>query len=60
MPGAMNVEWKRALRRDGKLKDAKQLGKLFPGLAQETETVTYCQSGYRAAHSWLVLRLWVT
>jgi thiosulfate/3-mercaptopyruvate sulfurtransferase len=57
MPGSINVEWNRALRRDGTLKNAIQLEKLYPGIAQEKETVTYCQSGYRAAHSWLVLRL---
>lgn len=57
VPGAVNVEWKLALRRDGTLKDANHLRKLYPGLSDSRETITYCQSGYRAAHSWLVLKL---
>jgi thiosulfate/3-mercaptopyruvate sulfurtransferase len=57
VPGARNIEWTKALRRDGTLKDAKQLMALYGGLSPRGEVVTYCQSGYRAAHSWLVLRL---
>jgi thiosulfate/3-mercaptopyruvate sulfurtransferase len=57
VPGAKNIEWTQALRKDGSLKDAKQLMALYGGLSRSGEVVTYCQSGYRAAHSWLVLRL---
>jgi len=57
IPGAANIEWKRAVRRDGTLKSAKQLRAIFQTFSPEDELVTYCQSGYRAAHSWLVLKL---
>jgi thiosulfate/3-mercaptopyruvate sulfurtransferase len=57
IPNSINLEWKRALRRDGTLKDVKQLKKLYSEVTPDKETVTYCQSGYRAAHSWLVLKL---
>jgi thiosulfate/3-mercaptopyruvate sulfurtransferase len=57
IPGAINADWRLALRRDGTLKDAKQLRDLYPKLSTDATIVTYCQSGYRAAHSWLVLRL---
>ncbi|MDG6994582.1 MAG: sulfurtransferase [Nitrososphaerota archaeon] len=57
IPWSLNIEWKSALRKDGTLKDARQLQKLYGNIKKEGETVTYCQSGYRAAHSWLVLRL---
>ncbi len=57
VPGAVNLEWKLAMRRDGTLKDARQLMALYKGLPLRGNVVTYCQSGYRAAHSWLVLRL---
>ncbi len=57
VPGAVNIEWVEALRPDGSLKDAEELAKLYGGLSSKTDIVTYCQSGYRAAHSWLVLRL---
>ena len=57
VPGAINLEWKSALRKDGTLKDAGQLSELYSNLDKNRETATYCQSGYRAAHSWLVLKL---
>jgi thiosulfate/3-mercaptopyruvate sulfurtransferase len=57
VPGAVNIEWKEALRPDGSLKDAGELAELYGRLSPKGDVVTYCQSGYRAAHSWLVLRL---
>jgi len=57
VPGAINREWESALRRDGTLKNASELKKLYSALNPESRTITYCQSGYRAAHSWLVLKL---
>jgi thiosulfate/3-mercaptopyruvate sulfurtransferase len=57
IPGAVNIEWKRAVRRDGTLKSAAQLQEIYEGLSPDDELVTYCQSGYRAAHSWLILKL---
>ena len=57
IPDSVNVEWECALRKDGTLKNASQLKKLYAGTSKSRETVTYCQSGYRAAHSWLVLKL---
>lgn len=57
IPGAINLEWKQALRRDGTLKDSGQLSKIFSRFNTEASYVTYCQSGYRAAHSWLALKL---
>ena len=56
VPSAMHCEWTKALRRDGTLKAAKDLQKLYSPLDSKVKTITYCQSGYRAAHSWLVLR----
>jgi thiosulfate/3-mercaptopyruvate sulfurtransferase len=59
IPSAVNVEWKLTLRKDGTLKTAVGLRQLYAKLNLDVndEIVTYCQSGYRAAHSWLVLRL---
>lgn len=57
VPSALNREWKASLRRDGSLKSASELLKLYSPLNSKLETITYCQSGYRAAHSWLVLKL---
>lgn len=57
IPGSINIEWKRALRRDGTLKDARQLARLYGDIPKDGRVVTYCQSGYRAAHTRLVLGL---
>jgi thiosulfate/3-mercaptopyruvate sulfurtransferase len=59
VPNAVNLEWKQVLRKDGTFKSAKQLKRLYSGLGlrERDEIVTYCQSGYRAAHSWLVLKM---
>ena len=56
VPNAIHCEWTRALRRDGTLKNAGDLEKLYSSLDPKKKTITYCQSGYRAAHSWLVLK----
>ncbi len=56
VPNAIHSEWTRALRRDGSLKNAVDLEKLYSSLDPKRKTITYCQSGYRAAHSWLVLK----
>ncbi len=57
MPGSVNLEWKEALRRDGSLKSASQLKAMYGRFSRNDPLVTYCQSGYRAAHTWLVLKL---
>ncbi len=59
IPSAVNLEWKQVLRKDGTFKNAQHLQKLYSGLGlqKQDEIVTYCQSGYRAAHSWLVLKI---
>ncbi|HYB03196.1 MAG TPA: sulfurtransferase [Nitrososphaerales archaeon] len=56
IPSALNLDWTRALRRDGTLKIASDLEKLYSFLDPKKKTITYCQSGYRAAHSWLLLK----
>jgi thiosulfate/3-mercaptopyruvate sulfurtransferase len=57
IPDSVNIEWSEALKKDGTFKDAKELRKLYSSLSPEAESITYCQSGYRAAHSWFVLKL---
>jgi thiosulfate/3-mercaptopyruvate sulfurtransferase len=59
IPGAVHVEWKRALAADGAFKPADALRDLYTaaGVTPEHEVIAYCQGGYRAAHSYLALRL---
>jgi thiosulfate/3-mercaptopyruvate sulfurtransferase len=59
IPGAVHLEWKDSVAADGTLKPADTLAAMFAakGLSPEREVVTYCQGAYRAAHSYLVLRM---
>ncbi len=55
----MHVEWTRNLTPDGEFKPAADLKKMYEdvGVTPDREVITYCQGGYRAAHSYLALRL---
>jgi thiosulfate/3-mercaptopyruvate sulfurtransferase len=59
IPGAVNVEWKRNLTDDGRFKTVDELAAMYraAGVSPDREVVTYCQGGYRAAHSYIALRL---
>jgi thiosulfate/3-mercaptopyruvate sulfurtransferase len=59
IPGAVHLEWTRNLGPDGAFKPADELRAMYEraGVTPEKEVVTYCQGGYRAAHSYLALRL---
>jgi thiosulfate/3-mercaptopyruvate sulfurtransferase len=59
VPGAIHVEWTRNLGPDGAFKPASELKAMYEqaGITADREVVPYCQGGYRAAHSYLALRL---
>jgi len=59
LPGAVHVEWTRNLAGDGTFRPASELRALYEGagVTPDKEVVAYCQGGYRAAHSFLALRL---
>ena len=59
VPGAVHIEWTRNLGRDGAFKPADELRQMYEaaGVTPDREVVSYCQGGYRAAHSYLALRL---
>jgi thiosulfate/3-mercaptopyruvate sulfurtransferase len=58
IPGAVHLEWVRNLQPDGRFKSPEDLGRMYAGagVTPDLEVVTYCQGGYRAAHSYLALR----
>lgn len=58
IPGAVNIEWKQNLRGDGTFKPVDELCAMYAGagVTPDREVVTYCQGGYRAAHTYLALR----
>jgi thiosulfate/3-mercaptopyruvate sulfurtransferase len=57
VPGAIHVEWSRAVNPDGTFRSREELSKLYrdAGFLPEKEIITYCQVGLRAAHTWFVL-----
>jgi thiosulfate/3-mercaptopyruvate sulfurtransferase len=59
IPGAVHVEWKRNLTSDGHYKSERELKEMYAaaGVTPDAEVITYCQGGYRAAHSYVALRL---
>lgn len=59
IPGAVHIEWTRNLTSAGDFKPARELKTMYQdaGVTPEREVITYCQGGYRAAHSYLALRL---
>jgi thiosulfate/3-mercaptopyruvate sulfurtransferase len=59
IPGAVHIEWTRNLGPDGAFKPASELTAMYQqaGITRDREVVSYCQGGYRAAHSYLALRL---
>lgn len=59
IPGAVHIEWTRNLTPDGDFKPASELKQMYndAGVTPDREVITYCQGGYRAAHSYVALRL---
>lgn len=59
VPGAVHIEWTRNLGPDGTFKPSDELRRLYvgAGVTPDREVIAYCQGGYRAAHTYLALRL---
>jgi thiosulfate/3-mercaptopyruvate sulfurtransferase len=59
IPGAVHLEWTNNLTPDGTYKSPADLKAMYAdlGVTPDREVVTYCQGGYRAAHTYLALRL---
>jgi thiosulfate/3-mercaptopyruvate sulfurtransferase len=59
IPGSIHIEWTDNLNSDGKFKSNEQLKAMYDqaGITPDKEVVSYCQGGYRAAHSYIALRL---
>lgn len=59
IPGAVHLEWTQNLGADGRYKSPAELSAMYAplGVTPDREVVTYCQGGYRAAHTYLALRV---
>ncbi len=56
IPTAVNIDWSQNLKDDGTLKTYEDLLKLY-NFSKNDNIVTYCQGGYRAANTFLILKL---
>lgn len=59
IPGAVHIEWTENLAADGRFKSNAELKAMYEkaGITPDREVFSYCQGGYRAAHSYVALRL---
>ena len=59
IPGSIHIEWTDNLDATGKFKPNVQLKAMYSaaGITPDKDIVSYCQGGYRAAHSYIALRL---
>ncbi len=58
IPGAQNIDWQQTITREGIFRPLPELERLYlhKDIRKESEVITYCQAGYRAAHGYLVLK----
>ena len=59
IPGAIHIEWTDNIAPDGTFKSDAALTAMYDqaGITADKEVISYCQGGYRAAHSYVALRL---
>jgi thiosulfate/3-mercaptopyruvate sulfurtransferase len=56
IPTAINIDWMQNVNDDGTMKSNEDLAKMY-NFSKDDEIVTYCQGGYRAANSFVALKL---
>ncbi|MEK9717303.1 MAG: sulfurtransferase [Pelagibacteraceae bacterium] len=58
IPGAVNVGWGKAVNKDGTIKSASELKKIYAaaGIDGSKPIITYCRIGERSSHTWFVLK----
>jgi thiosulfate/3-mercaptopyruvate sulfurtransferase len=56
IPSAINIDWEKNIH-DGKFNTKEELSELYSKIPKNSRVVTYCQGGYRAAHTFLALKI---
>jgi thiosulfate/3-mercaptopyruvate sulfurtransferase len=59
IPGAINIDWTLNINREnnGKFKSLSELAERYRNVSKSDEVITYCQGGYRAANTFIVLNM---
>jgi thiosulfate/3-mercaptopyruvate sulfurtransferase len=56
IPGAINIDWQENIE-DGSFKVREKLRKIYSNIPKHAEIIAYCQGGYRAANSYIALKM---
>lgn len=56
IPSAINIDWTRNIE-NSVFKSKKKLSKIYSRIPKDAQIITYCQGGYRAANTFLVLKM---
>lgn len=56
IPNAVNIDWEENTQ-DEVFKTREELSKIYSRIPKNSQVVTYCQGGYRAAHSFVALKM---
>jgi hypothetical protein len=56
--GAINVDWTRVLE-NRIFKNKEELSKIYSKIPSNAQIITYCQGGYRAANTFLALKIYL-
>jgi thiosulfate/3-mercaptopyruvate sulfurtransferase len=56
IPSAMHIEWTKNIENDV-FKSKEKLSKIYSKFSSDSQIITYCQGGYRAANSFVALKL---
>jgi len=56
IPSAINIDWENNIE-NGVFKSSSKLSRIYLVVPKKSQIITYCQGGYRAANTFLVLKL---
>lgn len=56
IPNAINVDWQENIK-NGTFRKKEELSKIYSNIPKQSNVVTYCQGGYRAAHTFVALKI---
>ena len=56
IPSAINIDWENNIE-NGLFKSDDKLRRIYSNVPKKSQVITYCQGGYRAANSFLALKL---
>jgi thiosulfate/3-mercaptopyruvate sulfurtransferase len=56
IPSAVNIDWKSNIENNA-FKGKEKLSKIYSKIPKDAQVITYCQGGYRAANTFLALKI---